>query len=274
MVRGQILCSARRFGGSWLQLRMIEQNKIRHENDDNNGRPPGGSLLSETAITDHLRFFGDETDITKFKLSSSGSLHLVEIVSDYSATHQLFRFGASFTSRGKIVGVCYGVVFKIKCFSTPRPKRSLFYDWCDGADEEVGELAQSILASGRYEDLFVTGDAMAIDAFEFLPGTPVQKQQLAIQSIAKPLKRHFTRLRRALILVEPARAFEGATNGHDNHEAQVFLRAQHTMTEVCLGLGISNRLNPRAPMQDILIIPKQPATAARNQLDLAIRVGG
>ncbi|MGH8598925.1 MAG: hypothetical protein ACREXT_19945, partial [Gammaproteobacteria bacterium] len=161
------------------------------------------SFRLPTDLPKNLRDSSYDGRLTHVPLQNGSELFFTRACTDaYLEGLRMIRFGALFRINAKLFGVAYGIVFHVRAGWGP-PDSEAFYDWCDSVDSDTAQFARWLLDSGQYDELFAHGDALALDAFEFLPGTQIETQREALRQVTIALRGRFRRLGRAVVVVHP-----------------------------------------------------------------------
>ena len=191
--------------------------------------------------------------VTHVPLEGANELFFTRVGSDadYDGL-RMIRFGARFVVRQRLIGVAYGLVFHVRPGWAP-PEAEEFYDWCDSTTAEIAQLVRWILDSGRFDELFATGDALAVDAFEFLPETPSATQRALLREVATALKRRYRQLSRTAVVVHPHHFGEPPRIDSGSRRVRAYRRALDTVMQMAQELRLGERLRPQKPTEDLLI---------------------
>jgi hypothetical protein len=211
-----------------------------------------GPFILRSDVEKYLTDSDDDSGIIQISLGGKSELFVVEMLTDYSDEFKMFRIGSRFFRRGELSGLIYGFVFQMRR-GEASPSPSIFYHWCDGVGEDIADLGRWILDSGRFTDFFASGDAVAIDAFEFLPEMPFDAQRLALEQVATALKLHFRRLGRALLVSHPIQFGEPPRPDCNAREAERYRAALEPVLDMLQGLRMSDRFGAGVAVQDIVI---------------------
>lgn len=197
----------------------------------------------------------DNQKVTRAVFPDDGGelLYATAVTGAYDDELRMTRFGARLCEAGRLLGVAYGFLFRVRRGAEP-PDAAVFYDWCDSASSEAAVLARSILDSGASERLFAAGDLLAFDAYEFAAETPATNQCAALRKLAVLLKRRFRGLGTAVITVHPAGSGPPPGTHTGTQSVTAYRRQLDRLLKVARDLGLGTCLKPKAPTEDVLIV--------------------
>ena len=142
----------------------------------------------------------DNRRLTHIPLPGSGELFVTRMEGDDDDEWRMLRFGARFAANDRLDGAAYGIVFVLGRNARTPPDGEPFYDWCDRVDAAAAAVARGILDSGRYDERFLAGDVLAVDAYEFRPDIAPEPRRVALRTLTAALKRRFRRLDQAVVV--------------------------------------------------------------------------
>ena len=134
-------------------------------------------------------------------------------------------------------------------------------------------LARWILDRARYDELFATGDGLAVDAFEFLPETALATQRVLLREVATALKRRYRQLSRAAVVVHPHHLGEPPKSDSGSRRVRAYRRALDTVMQMAQELRLGERLRPKKPTEDLLIGRDRSIDFDGELLELVRRTG-
>ncbi len=215
----------------------------------------------------------DNRRLTHIPLPGAGELFVTRMEGDYDDEWRMLRFGARFVANDRLDGVAYGIVFVLGRNPRTPPDGEQFYDWCDRADAAAAAVARWILDSGRYDERFLAGDVLTVDAYEFRPDIAPEPPRVALRTLTAALKRRFRRLDQAVVVVHPGHLGEPPKITGSARRIEAYRRAlERALTTACeLHLGAC--LNPKNPTQDILIGKDRSSDQPDELVELVRRTG-